>query len=121
MRQVLKDYYTGFEGHPEITFVRRRPDGDLVFTLWDGYFNDIMMAIKPDSKGWTSLALVYHLDEGWYDDPDWLIPDPSSALAQLRGIDASKLSDEPRKILGELLAFLDEGLAAGDEIRIQYS
>lgn len=120
MRQVVKDYYTGFEGYPEITFVRRRPDGDLLFTLWDGYFDDIMMAIKPDSEGWTSLALVYHLDEGWYDDPDWLIPDPAAALAQLRGVDPSALRDESRKILEELLVFLEEGVAAGETLRIEY-
>lgn len=121
MREVLRDYYTGFEGEPEIGFVRRNGQGhELVFTLWYGYFYTVMELVVPGPTGWTALALPYHLVEGWYDDPDWLVPDVPAVIAQLDALDRAQLPEQERKILDELITFMREGLTAGDRLFIQY-
>lgn len=121
MRTIAKDYYTGFEGEPEYTFVRKDGRGsELAFRVWDGHFGRIMDTIQPGPQGWTGLALPYHLVEGWYDDPDWRVPDADEAAAQLDALDRAQLPTKEQQILDELVAFIREGISAGDRLYIQY-
>lgn len=121
MRKVVHDYYSGFEGEPEITFVRKDTLGDeLAFALWDGHFGRIIELIQPEPEGWSGLALHYHLDTGWNEDDDWRVPDPEVALSQLDGLVRADLPEQERKILDELVAFIREGIQAGDALHIQY-
>lgn len=121
MRTITADYYTGFEGEPEITFVRRDQAGDeRVFTLWYGYFYDIMQLVQPEPQGWTGLALPYHTVTGWNDEEDWQVPDVAEATAQLDHLDRSALSPAGARVLDELVAFMQEGMQAGESLCIQY-
>lgn len=119
MRQTVRDHYTGFEGHGEITFVRRHGETELVFTMWDGYFDAILMAVQPGPTGWTSLALAYHVEEPWDLVPAWPLPDPRLAADQLDGIARTELSSPTREVLDELVAFIRAGVQAGDELLIE--
>lgn len=121
MRQTIYDFYTGFEGEGEITFVRKADDHELAFTMWDGYFDTIMMAIRPGPSGWTSLALAYHVEDPWDTVPAWPVPDSCEAADQLDGIDRSGLSEREREVLERLVAFIREGVRAGDQVFIQAS
>lgn len=121
MRSVIKDYFSGFEGEAEITFVRKDAQGDeLAFTLWYGYFYEIMEPIEPGPTGWTGLALPYHTVTGWYDDNDWLVPNPAEVAQQLDAVERGMLKAPASQILDELVAFIREGIEAGDALHIQY-
>lgn len=119
METIVKDYSTGFEGYGEIRFARRGGD-ELVFALWEGYFETIMNQVQPGPQGWTSLALHYHMLDAWEDDPDWEVPDVEVAAAQLDGLNRGMLKENEARILDELVTFLREGLTAGDRLFIQY-
>lgn len=120
MRKIVKDYYTGYEGEHEFSFVRRDARGDeLVFTMWYGHFYEIMQAVAPGPEGWTALALQYHTVTPWWDDPNWLVPDVVAVADQLDGIDRAQLPAEEREVLDELVAFIREGVARGDALHIQ--
>lgn len=120
MRKVIKDYFTPYAEPGELTFVRRSRAEELVFILWEPIFGAFMDAVTPTETGWTSLALMYHMDKGWYEDEDWQVPDPAKALAQLEALHREQLSDQEREILDELSAFIRQGIQAGDELHIQY-
>lgn len=111
----MSDFYSGFEGEPEIDFVR----GDQRFQMWGGYFDAIMGAVQPAADGWTSLAKHYHLETGWYDGP-WKIDDLNAAIGQLQAIDGSALEDAAQ-VLPELVAFLLQARERHEEVIIEYS
>jgi hypothetical protein len=43
--------------------------------MWSGHFDALMSKIEPDGGRWTGLALPYHLQEGWYVESPWKVPD----------------------------------------------
>lgn len=120
MRTVVKDYFTPFAEPGELTFIRRSGDRELAFTMWEPLFGSFMSAVTPSATGWTSLALMYHLDKGWYEDEDWQVPDPTEALVQLETLHRDQLSDQEREILDALSDFIREGIQADDALHIQY-
>ena len=53
------DYYTGFEGEPEVIFTRRRLDGESQsqIRLWVGYYDDMIEQIPPGKNGsWKGIT-----------------------------------------------------------------
>lgn len=92
MDRSVSEYYDGYEGEPEIRFIKGSDKGDrTIVSIWDGYFDDIMRQFKPTNIGWQGLAYYYHLRIGWEDGQAWEIPDLHSALMEFQSIDASRL------------------------------
>lgn len=119
MRRIVQDHYSGFEGYGEITFVRRQGESELAFTMWDGYFDAILMAVQPGPTGWTSLALAYHVEDPWDLVPAWPVPDPQAAADQLDGVARAALDSPTCEVLDGLVAFIRAGVTAGDELLIE--
>nr|WP_256263358.1 hypothetical protein [Listeria monocytogenes] len=61
---MLKNYYTGFEGYPEIDFYTYINGEKTGIEMWEGYFDNIMNEFSPVDGRWVSLAYYYHLYEG---------------------------------------------------------
>ncbi|MBM7541149.1 hypothetical protein [Amphibacillus cookii] len=74
--------------------------------MWDGYFDSIMNKLEPLNGKWTSLAYYYNLDEGWYGESPWKIPDNQEALKQLESIDETSLDKVPKEILVKLIELI---------------
>lgn len=92
---VDNKFYKGYEGEPEIQFIEELEDGTKgIFSVWDGYFNDIMELFQPGAHGWEGLALYYHLDSEWYNESPWKIPDKKSTLNQFQVLEIKKLKYE---------------------------
>lgn len=112
-----KDYYSGFEGEPELVFARS--DGSD-FHLWEGFFSFIMDVVDPGLSGWDGLAKAYHL--GLWDDHPFEVQNLPETIEQLRAVPSERLDEDNReklvKILGDLVAFLDDAARAGQTITI---
>ena len=92
MDKLVSKYYDGYEGEPEIQFIKGSDKGDrIIVSIWDGYFDDIMQQFQPTASGWQGLAYYYHLAIGWEEGKVWEVPDVHSALAEFQSIDSSKL------------------------------
>lgn len=66
MNNFYEKYYSEFEGEPEIILSIEEKNGyKREFGIWGGYFDTIMLQVKPKEEGWTSLAYYYHLNIGW--------------------------------------------------------
>lgn len=44
---MLKNYYTGFEGYPEIDFYTYINSEKTGIEMWEGYFDSIMNELSP--------------------------------------------------------------------------
>ena len=120
MSNNILDFYTGFEGGDEIQFIRVLPDGSKdIIRMWDGYFDNFMMQIEPDQEGWTSLAYYYHLEEGWYDESPWEIPDIKEAFEQLRRLkDINIKSVKSKEVYDEVCKLLDVAINTNSRVYI---
>lgn len=88
----MMDFYSGFEGEPEIRFVLSTPNGEEdIVRLWSGYFDMLIGRVQPEREGWTGLALAYHLDEGWHRTTPWIVPNIAEAIEQWEGIQKAGL------------------------------
>ncbi len=117
MSSSSKDYYSGFEGEPELTFTRS--DG-AVFRVWEGFFSWIMAAVDPGPNGWHGLARPYHLllwDENPYD-----VTDLPESVAQLREVSPNRLDQDARDqlllVLSDLVEFLEEAAKVGHTVSV---
>jgi hypothetical protein len=120
VEQVI-DYYTGFEGEPEIRFIRQPANGEgEIVRLWAGYFDAIMATAEPGADGWRGLALPYHLDEGWYDESPWRIEGLSEVAAEWNRLNVSALDDQGQEIWGVVGRLLEAARDAGDPVWIAY-
>ncbi len=109
MDKLIRNYYDGFEGEPEIKFIIGADKGErTVVSIWDGYFDDIMRQFKPMDSGWEGLAYYYHLAIGWENGEPWEIPNICSALAEFQIIDPNKLEFN---VSGEVLSVICDLLA----------
>ena len=109
MDNLITKFYDGYEGEPEIQFIKGSDIGNrTVISIWDGYFDDIMRQFKPTSSGWEGLAYYYHLALGWENGETWEIPNIRSALVEFQSIDPNKLefnsSAEVLSVICDLLA-----------------
>ena len=86
MDNLICKYYKGYEGEPEIQFIKGSTEGArTILSIWGGFFDDIMSQLKPTSSGWKGLAYYYNLAIGWEDDT-WEIPNIQSALVEFQSI-----------------------------------
>ncbi|MDR1559980.1 MAG: hypothetical protein LBS84_09850 [Clostridiales bacterium] len=122
METVIKDYYHGFEGSPEIQFIRVLKNGENnTLRIWDGYFDDIMQQIKPEKNGWTDIAYYYHMETGWYSDSPWKIPVLSNTLELLRQRENKTFNfPESKEVCGDLCSLLEQAIAEDELVFIAY-
>ena len=118
--EVVFDHYTGFEGAPEYQFVAVYKSAAKVFRMWAGWFDEIMGKISPKEESWTSLALLYHLDRGWFDTSPWRLKEVESAIAQLKELHEKLELGENKDICRKLLEFLSVEYSSGATIFIGY-
>ncbi|MBF2703818.1 dihydroorotate dehydrogenase (quinone) [Listeria welshimeri] len=116
---MIDDYYKGFEGYPEIDFYTYINEEKTGIEMWEGYFDKIMNELSPVDGKWVSLAYFYHLDEGWYDESPWVIPDNKKALEQFETIEIKVLDNVTQEIILKLIKLLKDNLDS--EIFIEYS
>ena len=103
------DFYSGYEGEPEYVFRLTQASSHSIHT-WGGHIDAIMSAVAPGPSGWHSLAKYYHLDEGWFEESPWLVPELSTALDQLGSVNISGLDEEPKRVLAALCELFQAAL-----------
>lgn len=122
MGQDSWDFYTGYEGEPELTFLRLAPDGRVAqIRMWIGHFDQIMEHVKPGPQGWTGLALPYHLEAGWYEEDPWSLAQPAEAAAQLSEVDAALLDAESAEVLRRLVRLLHDAAQNREQVQVRYA
>lgn len=118
---MMEDFYTGFEGEPEIRFeTKSRGTLHRSVRMWVGYFDDLMDQARPERDGWTGMARAYHEAEGWYDESPWKVPDVGSALMQWKNIDTDHLGRIEKTIHASVLALMCEAFECKDELWIYW-
>ena len=117
MKELIKDYYSGFDGEPEIKFKIRNK---IILRLWIGYFDKIMKQIQPKNGKWDGLVLYYHLDKGWYEESPWRIPDLIKSIKKFLEIDKTQLSEKENMILEDIIYLLKATYAQNDDVMIIY-
>ncbi len=121
MDKIIRNYYSGYEGEPEIQFIRVTGDGQrFILRIWVGFFDNIMMSIKPVANEWTSLAYYYHLVEGWHDESPWKVPDIGAAISQFRDIDVASIDKNSQEVLYDICEMLLVAEAANESVFIAY-
>lgn len=76
----------------------------------------LMDKYPAPADGWVGFALPYHLVEGWWDEPEWVDPDPATAPLIIE--QAMRSVDDLRvRAFAEALAWLYRAaLEGGGEI-----
>ncbi len=121
MDRVISKYYDGFEGEPEIRFIRGIDNEEKhILSIWEGYFDRIMNVIIPEQTGWTGIAYFYHLHEGWYEESPWQIPNIETVSNQLKKIDINILDNDTQNVLNDILEFLKGAQLQNDTVWIAY-
>ena len=120
MREKIIDYYSGFEGSPKIQFISVIDNEKLTIRVWIGYFDNIMEAINFEPPEWTGLALYYHLDEGWYEESPWKIPELDTIIQQFQKIDYKVFDKETKKVYEDIFNLLQKAKAEQKSVIIVY-
>lgn len=107
MDNLISKYYDGYEGEPEIQFIKGCNQGErTIISIWDGFFDDIMRLFEPSDDGWQGLAYYYNLAIGWEDEL-WEIPDLLSALTEFQSLDSNRLEfDRSSEVLSAICDLL---------------
>ncbi len=79
------------------------------------------MSIPAGPDGWSGILKEYHLDKGWYEESPWKVQDVDEALASLRSANPEALDQKTLTVWGDICTFVEEALADGDELYIEYS
>ena len=91
MDTQINKFYDGYEGEPEIQFIREFASGDrVILSIWDGFFDDIMCQFKASSSVWHGLAYYYHLGIGWENGEQWEISDILAVTKEFQILDTTK-------------------------------
>jgi len=119
MDKLISKYYDGYEGEPEIQFIKGSDGGErTILSIWDGYFDDIMCQFEPTETGWQGLAYYYNLVIGW-EEGIWEIPSNSSALIEFRSIRESGFSfPETKDVLTAICNLLESAVEERQKVWI---
>lgn len=118
MELINKTFYEGYEGETEIRFTRETETLPEVLVIWEGFFDQIMRAIKPEKNGWTGLAYHYNMYSGWYDNDMWEIDDMNLALSQLQSVNTSGLYQECSDVLKLVCKMLEDSISSHQKVYI---
>jgi len=118
---MTKDYYSGFEGEPELRFLLERGAMEVdVVRLWVGFFDALMATVEPHNGEWRALALPYHLHAGWYDQARWKVEDLGEVLGQWKTISVADLDERCVRAHRDVLALLEDAAQNGGDVWIVY-
>jgi hypothetical protein len=115
------NFYTGFEGEPELVFSQVVNDHKKILRLWEGHFDTIIQYASVSKDGnWKGLAYYYHLCSGcWSNDQEnWQIPNTIEALVQLQEIKIQQEDTQIAIIYDALIEFLKEAHAGNIPVYI---
>ncbi len=116
------DFYTGYEGEPEIIFYfENAEDKHVQLKVWIGHFDAIMLAITPNSNGWKGLSRYYQTDTGWFEESPWKIPDLDDALHNIQYADSAKLDHTALLVYHNLCELLHQAKIMNQNVWIEYS
>lgn len=131
---ISHDYYSGFEGEPEITFSRISIGKERVlFRLWDGYFETFMNPLfdkyrAVDADNWPSILRHWNERTGYasLENLPWRIEDlprTVDAFATLGKTDLESHATAERAetswtVLCALIKFLRAALEAGEIVEV---
>jgi hypothetical protein len=119
-KTLVADFYTGFEGEPEITFMRA-DTAESYLHAWYGYFSQVLEQVEPGSDGtWHGLAVHYHLETGWYDESEFEVQDVPLLASQLAAIDAAVFEPATQRFYNTLLAFVEQAATAHEKLFLAY-
>ena len=88
--------------------------------MWSGWFDAIMGEVTPKGTMWVSLALVYHLDQGWFESSPWKLEEVELAIAQLEESYEHLHAGKSKGICRALIDFLFSEYRRGATIFICY-
>jgi hypothetical protein len=119
MPDALLDFYTGFEGEPELLLFL---DGTLRLRCWEGYLYALLDTVAPEQGRWTGLAEGHHLDL-WGDGP-WQVPNTEACLTQLRqiGMDetiSADLAGDALEVKDALIKLFQEAVSTGAVVTVR--
>lgn len=91
-----------------------------------GYFDQFMGHVDPGPRGWSGLALPYHLHQGWYGLSPWTVPDAKEALEQLELVlerfeSGNAIDSQAFSALVALVELLRTAVDLGVTIQVEYS
>ncbi|WP_127533291.1 hypothetical protein [Paenibacillus kobensis] len=119
--EIVKDFYSGFEGEAEIIFsFENSEDQKVQLKIWIGYLDSIMAAIQPNENGWSGLAYYYHTDTGWFEETPWRIPDIGDALNNLQSVSKIELDQATLTVFQSIVEILHQAQSIDREVWIEY-
>ena len=112
-----RDFYTGFEGEPEIAIEHQPPGGSSSsIRTWVGFFDELMEKLEPGPEGWTGIAAHHHLHTGWNSEESWQDPDVADTRRQIGIPGESSLKGQARDLRSAFIELLDDALRAGGRV-----
>lgn len=114
------NYYDGFESEPEIKFVMNTAENSSVIRMWVGYFDEIMRMIPPVNDEWIGITYQYNMEEGWYDESPWVIPELNTLRNQIELAKDSVTDTTIKSICANLVSMIDDALQTNNQIFIVY-
>jgi len=120
MDTLISKYYDGYEGEPEIQFIKgSEAENRTILSIWEGFFDDIMCQFKPTPSGWQGLAYYYNLCIGWWDEAFWEISDLHSALGEFQSLNLKELRfDGSAEVLSEICSLLESAIKENEKVWI---
>jgi len=121
MDTIISKHYHGYQGEPEIQFIRISNEGKkIILSIWIVFFDSIISLLKPKKTGWKGLAYYYHMHEGWYDESPWQITDIAATINELQEININDLDIQTQDAFNEIIKLLTNSLTKGDTAWINY-
>lgn len=121
MDTINNKHYEGFQGEPEIQFIRIDNKGKkIVLRIWIGFFDSILSLIEPTDAGWKGLAYYYHMHEGWYEESPWQITDIAATINELQKINKNSLDIQTQNAFNDLIELLTNALSENNAVWINY-
>lgn len=119
--ELVTDFYTGFEGEPEINFFFQEFSGrKVVVKSWIGYFDSIMGAIQATESGWKGLSYYYHTATGWFEETPWKIPHLGDALIDLQRVNTTEFDEDTLTVYQSILELLQRAHSLNGTVWIEY-
>ena len=117
------DFYSGYEGEPELIISQIREDGSVktLIKLWIGYFDSLLELINPNSKGeWEGIVLNYHTQPFWYNIAPLKYENQKLFIEQLESIENSQLEVIKQNILLILIDTFKDSVLSNEKINFEY-
>ncbi len=121
MKREIDTHYLGFEGEPEIQFIRGTEISEqYILRIWIGYFDTIMSTSKLGENGWSGLSYYYHTHTGWYETSPWEIQDINKAIIEFEEMDVHELDETAKNVWSDICSLLNDARSSKETVMIVY-